>query len=773
MKSIFFITFAFAFSQLVISQVVLKGVVTDKKTNEKLSGATVYVSELNKGTITNATGEYFITGFRNGNYSIQVSYLGYQSKIEKIQVLGSDLILDIQLETATMEVNEVVISGANTTTQDESPQETDVINKREIQLWGASTVMDAISKVPGVSAITTGPFVSRPIIRGLSGNRILTVSDGVRFETQQWDDEHGIGVNELGKDRIEIIKGPACLLYGPEAMGGVIHFIEEQPAPVGHMIGGFYGSLSSNNMGFQGSMDVKGATEKYNWSFNALGKMLPDYYFKGYQFRAPNTRMNEIGGRGNFGINRSWGSSSVSYQFNQAYYGILDGKDIVKKADGSIANKDTAEADLFPSEIEAPYHSVMDHKLSSGTNLIAGASLVKITLGYQNNHRAEFEDNGTKEGYKYVDMSLKSSTYDIKWVLPVWKNFSTIFGTQGMHQTNKNGQSAKTQLVPDATIKDIGFLALTKFSYHQFNFTAGIRYDRRNLSTEEAYRDSTLHMPALVRSYHHVSGSTGVTYDIEGPFLFRANFASGYRSPNLNELVSNGVKLESLHFEIGNVNFLKEQNNEFDVSSIFKSTHFSIEAGVYLNRVKNFIYLAPTGNLVNGKLEGLGQVAEYRYFQGNAQFTGGEAGIDFHPSMIRWVHLEMKTSKLTATLTGNDTYLPMMPADKISGTLFFNFREYKNFKNLFFRIGTVTAFNQNKVGVNEQNTPGYTLLNASFGVSRDIWIMKNIDFTFAVNNALDKIYMDHLSRLRPFGVSNQGINMVLNIKIPLDVRMKK
>jgi iron complex outermembrane receptor protein len=773
MKLFFFILTAFFFSQLAISQSVLKGIVTDKTSHDHLAGATVYVSELNKGSMTNANGEYAINGFRNGSFTIQVSYLGYQSKIEKIQVSGVMDTLDIQLEVATIEVNEVVISGAYTTTQDESPQETDVINKRELKQTGASTVMDAISKVPGVNAITTGPFVSRPVIRGLSGNRILTVADGVRFETQQWDEEHGIGINELGKDRIEIIKGPACLLYGPEAMGGVIHFIEEPPASVGHVTGTMYGSLSSNNMGFQGDAELKGATEKFNWGFEALGKVLPDYYFKGYQFRAPNTRMNEIGGRGNFGITRSWGASSVSYQINQAYYGILDGKDIVKKADGSIVNKDTTEADLFPSETEAPYHAVTDHKLSSRTNLIAGASHVNIILGYQDNHRTEFEDNGTKEGYNYADMNLQSLTYDIKWSLPVWKIFSTILGMQGMHQTNKNGLQAKTQLVPDATIHDLGFMALTKLNYRQLNFTAGIRYDRRNLSTYEAHKDSTLNMPALERLYHHVSGSGGVTYDVEDCLLIRANFATGYRAPNLNELLSNGVKLESLHFELGNVNFVKEKNNEFDVSSVFKSTHFSVEAGVYLNTITNFIYLAPDGNLVNGELAGVALVPEYRFYQGNATFKGGEAGIDVHPSMLGWIHLEIKASTLTATLGGNNTYLPLMPADKICGTLFFNFREYKKFKNVFFRIGTVTTLDQYKVAVNEQKTPGYTLLNASFGGTRNIWKINNIDFTFAINNAFDKVYMDHLSRLRPFGVANQGINMVLNVNIPLDIRIKK
>ncbi|NVN94026.1 MAG: TonB-dependent receptor [Bacteroidetes bacterium] len=765
--------FILLFAALLISQInyaqnILKGSVTDKTNGEKLTAASVYISELNKGTSTDKNGTFIINGLSKGNYTVQISYLGYQTRIQKIKMNGSDVSLNIQLEKAALEVNEVVISGAYVTSQDESPQEIDVVKKSEMLQTGASTVMDIITKVPGVTAITTGPLVSRPVIRGLSGNRILTVVDGVRFETQQWDDEHGIGINELGMDRIEIIKGPATLLYGPEAMGGVVHFIEEQPAAIGHISGNIYGSLGSNNLGIKTAADIKGATEKYNWGFAALAKILPDYYYNAYNFRAPNTRMNELGVKGNVGINRKWGSSSLSYQFNQAYYGILDGKDIVKNPDGSISNKDTSEVDMFPSEVEAPYHSVTDHKISSKTTLLAGNSRFNIVLGYQNNHRTEYEDNGSKEGYNYVDIMLQSGTYDAKWYLPAFKNFSTIIGVMGMYQTNRNATEAKTQLVPDANINDIGIVAVTKYNLKRFNLTAGLRYDTRQLSTTGIIKDSTLNMPAITKSYNNISASIGATYDIEDHLLLRANFASGYRTPNLNELMSNGLKLESQHYEVGNINFVKEQNNELDVSAIFKTDNFSLEAAAYLNTINNYIYLAPTGNMVNSNLTSSVKVPEYKYYQVDAQIKGGEAGVDIHPTGLSWMHYEIKLSAMKATRTDNNSYLPMMPTTKIFNTLVCNLKEYKQFRNLYFRIGCITAMEQNNVAVNELSTPGYTLLNASLGLSRNVWKFHNVDFSLAVNNALDKIYMDNLSRLRPYGIANQGRNIVLSMKIPFD-----
>jgi len=774
MKAFIFLFLSFIISQNINAQNSLKGVVTDKTNNEKLVGASVYVQEINKGTATNDKGEYSISDFSKGNYNIQISYLGYQTKIVKVNFASNDLTLDIQIEKVSIEVNEVVISGAYTTSQNESPQAIDVIKTTDLQRTGASTIMDIIDKVPGVSAITTGPLVSRPVIRGLSGNRILTVVDGVRFETQQWDDEHGIGVNELGMERIEIIKGAASLLYGPEAMGGVIHIIEEQPAPVGHLVGDIYGSIFSNNMGIIAGGDVKSATDKYNWGFNLLGKMLPDYYFNGYSFRAPNTRMNEIGGRANFGITRAWGSSSLTYQFNQAYYGILDGKDIITKPDGSIVNKDSTEKDMFPSEIEAPYHSVMDNKISSKTTLLAGLSKFQIVLGYQNNHRIEYEDtSGTKTGYKYVDMTLNTLTYDAKWYLPTWKHFSSIVGVQGMYQTNTNSPDAATRLVPDATINDFGVVFLTKFNLKNFNLTYGERYDIRNLSTVAFTKDSTVNMPAISRSYKNWSGSIGATYDIEEHLLLRANFLSGYRSPNLNELMSHGYKPENFRIEIGNPYFVKEQNNEIDLSAIFKTKFFSLEVATYINNITNYIY-------IEEKYISSSQVKPpYQYRQANAQIKGGEVGIDIHPSIISWAHLEIKASTLTGVLTDyisylgepptDNRYLPMMPADKVNCTLFFNFKEYHNFKNIFARFGVVTTFAQNKVAAGELTTPGYTLVNLAFGATRNIWKLDNIDFALTVNNLLDKTYLDNMSRLRPFGISNQGINVGFSLKIPFDV----
>lgn len=745
----------------------VKGKIVDYNSQSPLAGATIYIIELNKGTSSKNDGTFTLKNLKKGEYLIQVSYVGYQTQIKNVLVEQSDINLEFSLEKSTIDINEIVISSAFNNPQDENTQVIDVVKKSDMQKYGAFTVMDIINKVPGVDAVTTGPMVTRPIIRGLSSNRVLTVVDGVRFETQQWDDEHGIGVNELGIDRIEIIKGPSSLIYGPEAMGGIVHFIDEQPANVGTTVGSAKGTFFSNNFGGMGNFNIKGAKEKYNWGVNVLGKSVSDYFYNYYDFRVPNTRLLEYGGKAYIGFNRKWGSTKFSYLFNTAYYGILDGKDIVKKPDGSIVNIDSLEKEKFPMEVEAPFHFVMDNRVSSNTTIIAGKSKVQLILGYQNNHRSENEElSGKKRGYNYVDMILQSSTYNLKWYLPAFKNFSTIIGSQGMYEQNTNQSAASTQLVPDATIKDIGFFGLTKYKIKKFNLSAGGRYDIRSLNTV-ARIDSTVNMPDISRNYDNVSGSVGASYNISNHLILRASYASGYRSPNLNELMANGVKLESLTYEKGNPNFKKEQNNEIDVNLTFNSKHISFTAAAYQNTINNFIYLAPTGDYVASGITRAPIVPVYQFEQNHAKIKGGEATLNIHP-YSKWFNYEVKASTLTATKNNDGSYLPMMPTNKIYNTVTLSFNKLKKFEKVYFRIGTMTALKQFKVAENEKKTPSYTLLNFGMGA-----MINDYELSIAANNVLDRIYLDNMSRFRSYDIYGPGMNISISVKKYFDFNKKE
>lgn len=764
MKSLRLFIVFITLSSLTFAQTKLKGTIIDNDTKQPIVGATIYILEINKGVLTDSQGNYSISSIGKGIYKISVSNIGYQNLVKQLEITGdeNEIKLDFKLQYQPYQIDEVILSSYYFNPEKSNPYKVASIKTSSMAQQGAVTIMDIIDKEPGVNAITTGPLVSRPTIRGLSGNRVLTLVDGVRFETQQWDSEHGIGVNELGVEHIEIIKGPSSLLYGPEAMGGIIRLVDEKPAEVGTLKANASGALYSNNLGAKVNGAIKGAKEDYYWSVNALGRLLSDYFYNGYSFRVPNTRLMEYGGKGKFGINRKWGSTNISYTFNKAYYGILDGKDIVTNENGQIVNVDSLEKEKFPFEIEAPFHNVTDNRLTSKTTILSGKSKIDMVFGYQNNHRSENEElEGSKKGYTYLDMVLKTSNYNINWTLPKWENFETILGVQGMFQKNKNKKGAATQLIPDASINDFAGLAITK--YHSGNFTAsaGIRFDNRTLKNNGSTVEA-LNKPNLKKQYQNISSSIGFLYKLSDELLLRTTYASGYRAPNLNELFSNGVKLESQRYEIGNIDFKKETNHQLDINAVFETKDISIEGSVFFNSISEYIYLAPTGNMVESNIDENEMVPEYKFMQSNAKIEGGEAEIDIHPSTLSWVHFDSKFSTLIGKRKDNDSYLPMMPATKLYNTLSFNFDHLKTIEHLFLNIGLETSMKQKQVALNEDETPSYTLLNASIGGT-----YHDMDFTLSANNIFDTKYLDHLSRFRSYEIVNPGVNVFLNVKVPI------
>ncbi|MFD2100517.1 TonB-dependent receptor [Flagellimonas iocasae] len=763
MRKIFSVVFFLAAIMAAHSQTSVRGNIVNSETSQPLENASVYISQINKATASDTNGNFQFSGLGKGVYSLQVSFLGFESEVETLTVEDEkEVIINIKLDPQPFAIQEVVVAAAYEKPQQEETFKIDVIPKEQLSKTGGMSVMDIIPRVPGVDAVTTGPLVSRPVIRGLSSNRVLTIVDAIRFETQQWDDEHGIGINELGMDHIEIIKGPSSLLYGPEAMGGIVRFVEEKPAEVGTTKADVEAMAYSNNRGGRVEASIKSSKENFNWGFRALGKLLSDYFYDGFDFRVPNTRLLEYGAKGFAGINKPWGNSKLSYTFNKAYYGILDGKDIVKDEDGRIINIDSLEKEKFPFEIEAPYHGVTDHRIISKTTLLTGASTIKATLGYQNNHRTENEElAGSKKGYTYLDMILKSYTYDVKWVMPTMHNFHTIVGSQGMLKTNTNGDDGTTQLIPDATIKDIGLFGVSRYEQDRYNFSVGVRYDHRNLDTEES-QDPSVFQPAISRSYDNLSYSLGAAFEPIEHLIFRASVATGYRSPNLNELMSNGVKLESQRFEVGNSDFTKETNTEFDGSIAYEGKEISMEGSAFYNSINDYIYITPTSEEVSSNLDPDVMVPLFEFQQNDAHIYGGEFMLNVHPTAIPWGHLESSVSTLKGQRSDNDAYLYQMPPTKWNNDVFITWDHLGQLTGWTLNVGTNTSFEQHQVAPNEMETDGYTLLHLGLDTH-----FKKMEFFLNANNVLDTKYLNHMSRFRSYEIYSPGRNISLGIKMPL------
>src|ERR1043165_71728 len=221
MKRIFCL-FVFAFTHYAIAGVIpgktsLSGKVSDKASAEAMPGVTIYFPDLKTGTVSGADGSYTIGNLPQTKALVHVSAIGYKMIIENID-LSTITVKDFGLEISAKEINEVVITGSSSSGEkNRTPTPISIVSKTQLIQTASSNIIDALSKQPGISQITTGAGISKPVIRGLGYNRVVVVNDGIRQEGQQWGDEHGIEIDEFGVGKVELLKGPASLSYGSDA----------------------------------------------------------------------------------------------------------------------------------------------------------------------------------------------------------------------------------------------------------------------------------------------------------------------------------------------------------------------------------------------------------------------------------------------------------------------------------------------------------------------------------------------------------------------------
>jgi len=592
--------------------------------------------------------------------------------------------------------------------------------------------------------ISKGSGVSKPVIRGLSMNDILVLNNGVRFENYQYSDHHPLGIDEFGIEDVEIIKGPASLLYGSDAIGGVINFIKEKPAPVDSIIGDYNMQLFSNTLGMSNNLGIKGASKKFFGGIRVGQKTNADFLQGGGAF-APNSRFNEMSIKTNTGYTDKIGTFKLFYDFNNQKLGLVEDEAIEEITERGRENN-------------IWYEELNTHLLSSQNKLYLGKFKLDVNSAYQNTELIHF---GEVDVYE-IQMKLATLTYEAKLHLPSKENSEYIIGFQGFNQTNTNLNDREIKLLPNATTNNYSAFALLQYTFPgKLKLQTGVRYDYKSISTQAIGipADTMKYRAALDKYFGSFSGSFGATYNLSEKLLFRANFAAAYRTPNLAELTSNGQ--HELRYEIGDHNLVPENACETDLSIHYHKDNFTFDLAGFYNIINNYIFISPTGDITTSGIN------IFRYKQTNSALFGGEAGLHFHPKPIKWLHFETTFSSVIGKQENGD-YLPFVPANKLRFELRAEKKKLLFLQKSFISVNTCTAFNQNNAASDETTTSGYTLLDLSIGGNIKV---KNqlTSVSISANNLLDKKYIDHLSTLKEVGFYNPGRNIALNLKIPFGV----
>lgn len=723
-------------SALVQAQNSVSGIVTDE-TKQAVVGVSVYIPELHKGTTTDTNGRYSFKNLPNGSLKINFEYVGYTSQNKEVAQLQKQNILNVQLQTSTFHMDEVIISTGFNKIQSQNVMKVEHATMRDLEKKGTATLIEGLATIPGVSQVSTGTSIGKPVIRGLSGNRVLVYSQGVRVENQQFGDEHGLGLNGAGVESVEVIKGPASLLYGSDAMGGVLYFNPEKFAAAHEWKADFSQKLFSNTLGSNSSLGVKTSTE--NWKFLARGSYNThsDYKIAGGD-RVTNTRYNETDFKTGIGYSNSVFSSVLRYNFNKLDLGIPE--------DG-IAEQSKSKNTIFPRQ------AVFNHLLSLNSVVYLKNSKLDVDLGYIANDRSEFEDSDEAS----LQMKLNTFNYDAKYHFPKLGNFESIIGIQGMHQTNTN--FAEEFLIPDAVTNDIGVFGTANYEWGKNVLQGGLRYDNRNLSTEaHGVSGEEGSFEAIDRSFDSFNASLGYKTNLAENITMRFNVASGFRAPNLAELSSNGVHEGTYRYEIGNSNLKTENNIQTDLNLEYRNSHFEFFINGFYNHINNYIYVSPTG-------EQLEENDVFAYIQNNAKLYGGEVGLHFHPHPLDWLHYETSFQTVTGKKQNGD-YLPLIPANNWNNTIRTEFKIKNWLEEGYASFNVNTTFNQDNVSGFETASNGYTLINLGLG-GKVKWGKTAFDVNLNANNLFDKKYIAHLSRLKTDGIPNIGRNIVLGVNFNL------
>ena len=793
----------------------LSGKITEAVSGRSIAGASVYISDLKLGVVADTAGNYSFKNLPSGHFLIELHAVGYKTLTRNIIINGAS-VENFQLDENVIEESAVVVTGLSKATQiKRSPIPIVSVSHDYITSNINTNIIDALTKVPGVSAITTGPNVSKPYIRGLGYNRILTLYDGVRQEGQQWGDEHGIEVDQYSIDHIEVIKGPASLTYGSDALAGVVNLIPTQPAPEGKIKGEIVTEYFTNNGQLAGTGMLSGTHNGFAWLGRVSHKQATNYQNK-LDGRIYGTAYNETDATAYLGLHGKWGFSHLSFSLFNDLQKIPDGSrdSLTGKFTKQITETDNfrpivSNDELRSYAIDGTHQHIRHYRLFSNNSFSLGGGRLAVNLAFQQSGRKEFA-HPERLDIPGLDLNLHTYNYDVKYYVPEFNGFNIVFGANGMYQTN-NVTDGTVFIIPSYHQFDLGPFAMIKKSINKWEIAGGIRYDRRSFTNNELYTRpdaetgfdkvftgavTTQDIPVF-NNYYHVfsgaSGSLGFTFNPSEKLSFKGNIARGFRAPNIAEISANGVHPGTNVYQIGNADFKPEFSLQQDIGMTYASKSVVINLSLFNNVVTNYIFNQKLVTSTGADSVIVSPNQTFKFQQGKAQLYGGEMNIDFHP--VKNLHFENSLSVVyginkpvdNIKLVAGAKYVPFVPPFHSLSELRYDFTSKNHhFTKGYLKAQVVYFAAQNRVYTadnTETATGGYALFNLGIGsVINNKKGVKIATISLIANNLFDVAYYNHLSRLKYYvssgdadpthGIHDIGRNIALRLEFPLAFNFK-
>jgi iron complex outermembrane recepter protein len=770
----------------------LTGRITDSKDGLPLPGASIVLAQSKMGTTTDSNGVYSLNNVPLGHTLLEISYQGYRSIVQHVDISEGVNTKDFALVSAIVENEAVTITAVGSATSiRKAPVSITRVNKTELLAAPSTNIIDAISRQPGVSQVTTGPAISKPVIRGLGYNRLVVINDGLRQEGQQWGDEHGIEIDENSVSRIEIVKGPASLIYGSDALAGVVNIITSTPVPQNTLKGNLLITYGTNNKQRSLFESLGGNKNGFNWNTWLDFRSAADYknIYDGCVF---NSKFNEMNFGGYGGFNGAWGHSHlIVSSFNQEV-GIIEGErtgnGLFRKALPGGGETNPTKKDFNSIDPFVPYQQIKHFKVVSDNSFKLHEGRVTATAGFQLNQRKEFGNaDDPEENGLFLD--LATVNYNGAYHLPDHNGWNVSIGVGGMVQKNLN--KGVEVLIPAYDLFDLGVFVYSQKTIAKTTISGGMRVDNRSLTTTTYLDNGVAKFTGFRKTFSNVSGSAGFSYAATENMVLKLNLARGFRAPSVPELSTNGAHEGTNRYEYGEQDLKNETSLQGDAGIELNSEHILLNATAFYNRVNNFIFYSKLNNAAGGDsvvdVDG-DLIPAYKFGQHNATLAGFEFLADLHPHPFDWLHWRNTLSYVRGKLDDkieNTNNLPFIPATRWLTELRADLlKKGKFFRTMEVFVELDHSFNQDKPFTaygTETATPGYDLLNA--GITTNFYNGKKTvcSLVFLASNITDVAYQNHLSRLKyteenlvtgRMGVYNVGRNFMIKMNFPLSFKVK-
>jgi len=704
-----------------------------------VAGAEVVFTNIGRSVVTNDRGEFVFTGLESGTSTLVIRGAGYASLVRTVHVDGNTSV-QVTLYPEFFELEPLTVTATRSSmTPAAAPLPAEVVGPSQLRIDHSVSLAHTLDRLAGVHTLGTGLQIGKPVIRGLSGSRVLVLASGLPLEDYSWSDEDAPSVDARLADRVEVIRGPASVLYGSDALAGVINVI---PAPLPDALGvaGFVdGSVelygASNNFETGGTVAFSGATGAWGWRATGILRRAESLHTPERELE--NTGFVSLNGEGAVGVRGGWGNATLRYSRYGGEFKLLE----IDAPPGGL-----------PEEEGGPERKLSDDRVQGSVNVPLGPIRLEARAQLQRHWLAEVGDvvdtvTGTLTEGTQFDLLLNTLTAEVLGHHAIGTHVS---GTVGVSTELQRNDSRATQpIVPDARMHGAAAFAFEQVHAGPAVVFVGARVDTRSLN---AYANATLDNAPAQLDWTSVAGDLGVSLRVIRGVSVSANLGRAWRSPNLFELFANGPRIGEARYEVGNASLATERAADLDLGVHIETTSLRASLSGYRNVVYDYIYLAPTGDSVGG-------LRVYQHGQSDALLWGAEASVGVRP--IPTVELRGRFDMVHGTNTVTGEPLPLMPPPTGMLGTEIHAGDVAWADDAFLDVETELVAKQTRLAPFDYQTDGYALFNLGVGISRTMW-GRPWRVSVRAQNLTNKSYRNFLSRYKEFAL-DPGRNVVVRV----------